>query len=297
MSFGNSLNKLRKSFMQLHWMRWIGLATLCIGGSLHAGAIENLFSSWWKAEKVVPPAVNLLIVHDRPGVVLEVKGKYKLFDPRLNSYISTRFVGKRKFVQPLTDGLKWGEEFPGVHQIKIVPDDAKATTLVDGVEYKGVVLVYDIGGTISVVNEVPLEDYLRATLVPQFDKKLHPELAAALAIAARTNTWYQVTHSSNPYWALEASKVGYQGYAAGASGNGITGGIEETRGMVLTKEGAVFPIEWEQASRNFPKIPNAVPARISFGEAENLAKKGDHAAQILEQTFPGSAISMIEKTP
>lgn len=283
--------------MPLHWMRWIGLAALCIGGSLQAGVIENLFSSWWKGEKVVPPTVNLLIAHDRPGVILEVKGKYKLFDPRLDSYISTRFVGKRKFVQPLTDGLKWGEEFPGVHQIKIVPDDPKTTVLVDGVEYKGIVIVYDIGGTISVVNEVPLEEYLQATLALQFDKKLHPEVSAAIAIAARTNTWYQVAHANNPYWALEANKVGYQGYAASATGNGLSEGINETRGMVLTKEGRVFPIEWGPISKSFPQQRDATTSHLSLLEVENLAKRGEHAAKILEQAFPGSAISMIEKRP
>lgn len=281
--------------------RLLGILALCICGSLSCGSIEggvieNMFSSWWKKPKAEPPMIKVLVVHDQPGVVLEVKGKYKLHDPHTQEYISTRFIGKRKFIQALNDGLKWGEEFPGVHQLEVVPDDSKTTTLVDGVEYKGNIYVYDIGGTISIVNEVPLEDYLRGLLVPQFERKVPVEVANAIAIAARTNALYFIQNAPSDYWSVEAEKVGYEGNAASAHNNGIVEAIKETRNMVMEKDGGLFPAVWGSSEGGSSSSEKPVFSRITLFDAENLAEKGDHAAQILGQAFPGSSITLIEKT-
>lgn len=280
--------------MRSKWLGWIALATFCFGGGLEGGVIENLFGSWWKGEKATPPQVRVLIVHDQPGVVLEVKGKYKLYDPHTETFLSTRFIGKRKFVQTLNDGLKWGEEFPGVHQIKLVPDDPKTTTIVDGVEYKGSVYVYDIGGTISIVNEVPLDDYLKSILLPQFSQKLPDEVAAAVAITARTNAWYQVDNAASNYWAVESSKVGYQGNAAAINRSGLAEAIQETKNMIMNQNGELFPAEWGSASGGTSSESKPVFSRITLFDAEQLAKQGEHAAQILEKAFPGSSIVLIQ---
>jgi stage II sporulation protein D len=271
-------------------LRWLALSMLCVGGSLHAGAIENMLGSWWKAEKRPSPTIAVLIVHDKPGVVLEVKGKYKLYDPHTNAFVSTRFIGKRKFMQALTDGLKWGEEFPGIYQIKIVPDEAKTTTLVDGVEYQGDIYVYDIGGTVSVVNYIPVDEYLNSISMPKIEKKLPDELNAAIAIAARTNAWYQAQNAQSKYWAVDAAKVGYGGRAA-APANGLTEAIYKTKNMIMIKDGTPFAVEWPAHQDG----SNSLPAQISLAEAETLADHGDHAAEILNQVFPGVSLSLIDQ--
>lgn len=111
-------------------------ALLPFTGNLQAAFWDSFFSSEVKPE---PKTIKVLIVHDKPGVVLEVKGKYTLYDPNKSKYkhISTRFLGKRKFIQAVSDGLRWGEEFPGVYQLLIVPDEKTMTTVVDGNDYQG----------------------------------------------------------------------------------------------------------------------------------------------------------------
>lgn len=281
--------------MQRNWMRW--LVALMIMGSmqqgvaLENGAIQNWLGSWFK--KTPPANIHVLIVHDMPGVVLEVKGKYKLYDPHMETFLTTRFMGKRNFVQTLRGGLKWGEEFPGMHQLKIVPADNKTTILVDGVEYKGNIYIYDIGGTISIVNELPLEDYLKALLIPQFERKSSREVAAALAISARTNAWYHMQNRKNNFWAVDGTKVGYQGSAGLAHDNGLTKAIEDTNNMILVKDGTAFPAVWTTETAQASQKP--ILSRISVAEAEQLADKGDHAAQILLKAFPGSTVWLIDK--
>src|SRR5262249_11555913 len=149
----------------------------------------------------------------RTGVVLEVKGKYKIFDPHTKEHISTRYTGKRKFIQAVSDGLKWGEEFPGVHQLLVTPDGPDVTIIVDGIEYHGPVYVYDIGGTISVVNQVPVEEYVSSILSQHYREPLSPETLAAIAIAARTSAYYSAENPKSDYWSIDAQQMGYQGFA------------------------------------------------------------------------------------
>lgn len=266
------------------------LASILACGSIQAGFFNNMINSFTKSSETVDPNVGILITHDVPGIVLEVKGKYRIYDPLTQNFISTRFVGKRKFIQAYSDGIKWGEEFPSVHQIQIVPEDPKTTTLVDGIEYSGVVTVYDIGGTISIVNEVPSDEYLKAILNPYYFD-MPEELAAAYVIAERTNVMYQLKNAPSRYFTVDKDNVNYRGKAAAIRGDGFSQAILSTRDMVLTKDRAPFAINLysnkaDPAAR--PKLGS-----LSFDQALSLANQGDHAAQILNKAFPGSSVSLV----
>lgn len=269
------------------------LASILAGGSLQGGIVDNLVSTLFKAEEPKDPRIGVLITHDVPGVVLEVKGKYKIFDPHTNAFISTRFIGKRKFVQAIADGIKWGEEFPSLHQIQIVPDDPKTTTLVDGIEYRGVITVYDIGGTISVVNELPIDEYVKSVLNPHYSSSIPKELAAALVILERTYAWDQLQKAPSRYFNIDKEKVNYLGYAASVRGEDFQPAISNTRKMILMKDGAPLAIHLFASKREESK--NALPnlGKLSFDQAIELANNGSHAAQILSQAFPGSSIGLI----
>ena len=266
------------------------LASMLTCGSIQAGFFSNLIGSFTKSSETVDPNVGVLIAHDVPGIVLEVKGKYRIYDPHTQGFISTRFVGKRKFIQAYSDGIKWGEEFPSVHQIQIVPEDSKTSTLVDGIEYSGVITVYDIGGTISVVNDVPSDEYLKSILNPNYFE-MPEELAAAYVIAERTNVLYQLKNAPSRYFTVDKDNVNYRGKAVAIRGEGFSPAIQSTRGMVMTKDRAPFAINLYSNKAD----PAARPAlgNLSFDQALALANQGDHAAQILNKAFPGSAVSLV----
>src|SRR5437763_277312 len=110
-------------------LRVLFLVILSLGSlqpHLSAGWFDKITTYFSKKTHSTPPKIRVLVIHDKPGVILEVKGKYKIYDPHSLEHLTTRFVGKRKFIQAVHDGLKWGEEFPGLHQLMIVPDE-KAT--------------------------------------------------------------------------------------------------------------------------------------------------------------------------
>ena len=264
---------------------------------LQAGWFDNLTSYFRKPGPAAPPKIRILVVHDQQGVVLEVKGKYKIHDPHTGDHLSTRFVGKRKFIQAVRDGIKWGEEFPGLYQLMIVPDERTTTTIVDGIEYRGPIYVYDIGGTISIINEVSIEDYLSSVLAKKYSQETSPELLAAIAIAARTAAYYAAENPKSQYWSVDGRQVDYQGSVVINTGTDMEKAIHETRYMVMSNSApgdeqiSPFPAEWTNGQGI--GLGQQVLSRITLADAAALAQKGEHAAQILSKAFPGSKIELI----
>lgn len=248
------------------------------------------------------PVMKILLVNDHNGVVLEVKGKYKVYDARNMQLIGTRYLGKRKYLQGIHGGILWGEEFPGIHQIAIVPDDARTTINVDGVEYSGSIFAYDLGGTVSVVNHLDVERYLDSILPAEYEAPLPEELLNAIAIAARTNAYYQAQNSRSPYWDVEATKVGYHGAVLSKRASEITRAVRDTQFMVLNRVGkdgsdaAPFPANWRPLGSG-PIVAKGEYSKITVQDASRLAESGLNAAQILEKAFPNSKIELMHYAP
>lgn len=267
-----------------------------LSNSLQAGWFDNITSYFNGSTVQKPPKLRILILHDKEGAVVEVKGKYKLHDPNTGDHISTRFVGKRKYMQAVRDGIKWGEEFPGLFQLLIVPDESSTTTVVDGIEYKGPIYIYDIGGSISMINEVSIEDFLSSSLAQKYRSPMPEEALNAIAIAARTDAYYASANPRNQYWSIDGQAAGYQGFAAVDRSSGIEKAIGDTRFMVMSNSGNgeeqinVFPAHW---SNEPPTGGQQLNSKISVQEAIDMANQGAHAAQILSKAFPGSKIELI----
>lgn len=262
-------------------------------------AVENVDASVWDSVKTFffgeepkPPTIKVLVVHDADSVQLEVQGAYNLYDPHKNSQLGSYFTSKSYPVQALSTGLKWGEAFPGVYQLEIVPDSPATITVINGIEYRGTIYIYDIGGAISVINQVDIEEYLRSTLAEKLDQNIPEEAAAAVAIAARTNAYFQSISTSNPYWNVDAAAAKYKGINSRPQGN-VRNAIRGTRYMVLSQTSA-----YEKAITPFPinvVIEGEEPKsgrRFILADAESQANKGLNAAKILSKAFPDAKIEL-----
>lgn len=266
---------------------------------LEAGLWDTLKSMIWRTHTKCEPMIDVLIVNDQANILLEVRGRYQLIDPHTKTLLSKRYLGKKKHLEAVSSGLKWGEEFPGVFQLQIVPEDPRATLVVNEIEYHGSLYIYDIGGSISIVNRVPIEDFLQATITGKFSESLPEETHAAIAIAARTDAFYQSQNPKNRYWAVDGHVIGYRGLASQVSDEAMEQAIVSTRHMVLSKTGSYervitpFPATWTTNDQERRTHQNGGAARISIAEAEQMALHGNHAAQILSKAFPGSHIEII----
>ncbi len=264
---------------------------------VHGGILDIVVEAFTPKPVVEAPKIRVLLTHDQPGVVLEVRGKYKIYDPRTNSPVAVSFHGKRRLLQAQSGGIVWGEEFPGIHQLAIYPDNPDTLFYVDGIEQKGALFVYDVGNSISIVNKIDVEDYLNAVLPQQYKAQLPEELLAGIAIAARTTSYYNAQNGKTPYWDLDAEKEGYQGSALKFRSSGFEKAIRKTQYIALQhapeEEGKLTPlVAWTNALSD-KRYQGVTYSAITFDEANKLAKSGKNAAQILKEAFPKASLQLM----
>lgn len=72
-------------------------------------------------EPTAPRNIQILLEKDATEALLEVKGPYYIINPHDGIRVASGLLGKRFIIHELDNGLKWGEEFPGIHQIYIKP--------------------------------------------------------------------------------------------------------------------------------------------------------------------------------
>lgn len=226
------------------------------------------------------PKIKVLLEENANSAFLEVRGSYRVVRKDSGSLLSYGNSGKRFMVHALQYGLRWGEEYPDVYQISVVPTHRDTLVSVNGIQYKGAVSIYHVhNNKITIVNEVPIEDYLRSTLALQYDAPLHREALSALVIAARTKAYSQAIHgkSTSRPWEITAHEVGYYGHGVTQQKNGVEEAVDWTRFMVMES----------------PKY-GGVSQNISLGplKAQELAQMGLDATKILYSSFPNQKLGI-----
>jgi len=177
--------------------------------------------------------IKVLLFKNLEAANLEVHGGYRIFDPKANVRMSKGSMKKQFLLRPTLDGITWGEAFPGVFQIALVPDEKEGYFLLDGIQYSGNLYVYQVGNTINVVNEVPVEEFAKSMLNPKVNKPMHSEALAAMAIIERSQAYYHSLKNQTAFWHLDASEINYQGRGVCGRNNGVDNAVELTHHLVM----------------------------------------------------------------
>ena len=252
-----------------------------------------------------PATMKVLIGTQQESILLEVKGRHLIYDPLTDLEIGSGSFTKRAAVTPTPDGIKWKEIFPGTSQIRIVPGDSQSTILVNGIEYKGCIELYDVDGKLNIINEVDIERYLKSTLTFQFPQDLDEEVLDALAIIARTNAYFLVQNKPHPYYHISADEIGYQGHALTLQNIALDKAINRTRHVILTYQDQPFAATWTQNSAGktadyvaiFRKnllAPKGVKAPIAAHERMNHAWSFAIDKQDLSKIVGANTITQVD---
>lgn len=216
-------------------MKFRVLFGLCL--MILMGAASQVYATTQKHVIIEQPknlgAIKILLCQDMEAVNLEVRGGYKVFDPKTGSRIGKGSINKQYVLKPTLDGVVWGEAYPGVFQVAIVPSEKEGYFLVDGIQYSGKLYVYQVGNSLNLVNEVAIEDYVKCMLNPKVNKQMHPEALAAMAIIERTQAYYHALKNQNAFWHLDAKAINYQGRGVCFRGNGVDKAVELTHHLVM----------------------------------------------------------------
>src|SRR3989338_2672066 len=179
-----------------------------------------------------PGTIKVLLFNQIDGINLEVRGGYKVYDPKTGKKIASSITKKSFFIQPTLDGISWGETYPGTYQIAIVPGNS-ILSLVNGTQYAGAIYVYQVGSKISVVNDLSVEDFVKSMLSKEINEPKPHETLAALAILMRTKAYYHAKKSEGAFWHLDAKEIGYQGYGVTLRDNGVEEAVDMTQNLVM----------------------------------------------------------------
>lgn len=195
-----------------------------------------------------PATIRVLLEKNVDGALLELKGGFKIVDPVTGKRLSSGTRGKRYFVFPMAEGLKWGEEFPGIYQISVIPTSSDTTFLLNGTQYRGAIHVYLIDEKLNFVNETDVEHYLKVSLSHSLSPKTHSAVRDAIAIIARTNAYYTALSNHDSYWHVDKKTVKYEGYYKAFSDIDMNRSIENTRYLIMTYDSQPFASGWTENS-------------------------------------------------
>jgi hypothetical protein len=225
------------------------------------------------AEVPQGPKIKVVVAKDVPSALVEAKGNFCVIRKDTGSVLSRGSGGKRFVMHALQDGLRWGEEYPDVYQVLVVPQSADTLLYVNGIQYKGAIAAYHVrDNRVTIVNEVALEDYVKSVLAFQVEAAYSKEAMAALAISARTEAYARVLGSKGSLkpWDVSADEAGYQGFGITLQPNGADEAVDLTRFMVMESTKQEGPLQ---------------NAKLAPEKAEALAKHGFDAQKILKSTF------------
>lgn len=241
------------------------LALLCMGFARGEAAPKN------------EPKIRVLLAKEARGVLLEARGGYTVCQKSNGKQITKGSTGKRFVAHALSNGLRWGEEYPDVYGISIQPSDENTCFYVDGMQYKGnIEILCTKKGFVNVVNEVAIEDYIKSTLALELTAPVSKEAGAAIAIAARTNAFATVFYrDKNSLWDVTAKDAKYLGLGVTMAKNGVDQAVALTEKIVL-----------EDKNGKPMKGINLAPK-----DAEALAVRGLDAKRILRNVVPQTEIS------
>lgn len=194
----------------------------------------------------VPPlaTIRVLVKKEVEGALLEVKGSYKVFNPCDQKYLSAGFRANRFYLSAQSNGVKWGETFSNIFQIKIVPNNAKTTFVIDGLEYKGSIEAYNVEGNLYIVNETDIESYIKSVLTSRLcDRTFSKEALEAIAVVERTNAYDMAQNPKSKHWHLYAEDRSFKGCSNSSLSRDIDFAVDNTKNMILTYHGSPFPTD------------------------------------------------------
>lgn len=172
--------------------------------------------------------------------------------------------------------------------------------------YRGDFIINNMGSTVTLINDLPLEDYLKGVVPSEMPSKWNEEALKAQAIAARS---YAVAtknagkHGSKGFDVLDTTADQAYG-GASAEKTTTSKAVDDTKGIVLVQNKKVLPTYYHSSSGGQTKVwaggSNFLQSVPSFDDgmkknghgvgmsqygANNLAQQGYNAYQILDYFY------------
>lgn len=177
-----------------------------------------------------PSAASAKISSQTPYEILDGQGHVLFADTKLNETI----------FKANATGLQIGQQIFQLDHVMV--RSVTGAIKLDNRLYRYALIIWkEANGKISIVNEIPIEDYLKGVLPWESNPKWPAEALKAQAVAARTYALFKAIENQNAKFVLSKDVLS-QVYGGKTAENSITNRIVEiTRGQILLYKGKIFP--------------------------------------------------------
>lgn len=251
--------------------------------------------------------IGLLTQVEEVGVGTNVNGR--MIDVNTNKTVCTSDAMKGYMLVPYKNeiAIKSGSHFYslGTSSIVLRPDkDGYVST--KGKWYHGKLMVKNVGGKLTVINDIDLEDYIKGVVPSEMPPSWEFEALKAQAIAARSFALANLGKQAKHGYDLKDNTED-QAYGGASAETNITNkAVEETHGLVLTYDMKIISAYYSASAggmsstsvwggyapylRSVPSFDENIPKKghgvgMSQHGANNLAKQGYNAYQILQYFY------------
>ena len=182
--------------------------------------------------------LRISLLEHVPHVKLEISGPYRVKDSKGRPL----FRGMRiaASVKPASGGIQLGPQI--FHDTPITVESEASGIKIDGKLYRqAVVLWLENNQTLSVINAISVEEYLKGVLPHEVSPSWPIDALKAQAVASRTYALFKALENGSERSHLSKGVMSQVYGGSAAEHPATTRAIEETRGEILTYRGKIFP--------------------------------------------------------
>lgn len=251
--------------------------------------------------------IGLLTDVNEAGVGTNVNGR--MIDVNTNKTVCTSDAMKGYMLVPYKNeiAIKSGGHFYSLGTSAIVlRTDKEGYVSTKGKWYHGKLMVKNVNGKLTVINDIDLENYIKGVVPSEMPPSWEFEALKAQAIAARSFALANLGKQAKHGYDLKDNTED-QAYGGASSETNITNkAVEETHGLVLTYDMKIISAYYSASAggmsstsvwggyvpylRSVPSFDENIPKKghgvgMSQHGANNLAKQGYNAYQILQYFY------------
>lgn len=261
--------------------------------------------------------IGLLTQVDEAGVGVNVNGR--MIDVYTNKTVCTADAMKGYVLVPYNNEIAvkaGGKAYTlGTGTIVLRPDNDGYVSA-KGKWYHGKLLIKNMGGKLTVINDIDLENYIKGVVPSEMPASWEYEALKAQAIASRSFALANLGKQAKYGYDLK-DNTDDQAYGGASSETNITNrAVEETHGLVLTYDMKIISAYYSASAggmtsnsvwggyapylHSVPSFDDAVGKKghgvgMSQHGANNLAKQGYNAYQILQYFYSNIKFAKLNK--
>lgn len=163
----------------------------------------------------------------------------------------------------------------------------------NGNPYRGQLRLFCEGKGLTVVNHLPMEDYIASVVGAEMPSYWPDEALRAQAVAARSYALVHMARPADPHWNLGAT-TRWQAYQGLASESGPSrAAVEATSGLILSYQGGIVESLYASDRQLAYEAHGHLGASMSQQGARQLAQKGYRYGQILSTYYRGARLARL----